>query len=341
MLTAGNMVIRQNIYKENGKIMKVTMNFSLSYDDMIRFSSAEELRDFYRNAGCDGLEVMPLEPDMRLLVLPDMAVGIHLCCPSDWMRMDREQLLAHYRQNLETARTLGAEYVVFHVTQVSPLESFTYVPEHTDEEVILATADLVNELLSEQEPSFWFLMENLWWPGLNFRRPEMTYLLLESIHYQKKGLMLDTGHFLHTNHKLRTQEEALLSLNQMLDEHEAYFHSARTGADGEDFLAWIHGIHLQQSLTGAYVEDCLTHPHILSDDPMEQMNQLFTHIFAIDKHQPFTAPGVRELVERIQPEYVTLEYITESREQLAEYLSQGMAALKNEKIFVNPLTNWE
>ena len=77
MLTAGNMVIRQNIYKENGKIMKVTMNFSLSYDDMIRFSSAEELRDFYRNAGCDGLEVMPLEPDTRLLVLPDMAAGIH------------------------------------------------------------------------------------------------------------------------------------------------------------------------------------------------------------------------------------------------------------------------
>ena len=184
-------------------------------------------------------------------------------------------------------------------------------------------------------------MENLWWPGLNFRRPEMTYLLLKSIHYQKKGLMLDTGHFLHTNHKLRTQEEALLSLNQMLDEHEAYFHSAKTGADGEDFLAWIHGIHLQQSLTGAYVEDWLTHPHILSDDPMEQMNQLFTHIFAIDKHRPFTAPGVRELVERIQPEYVTLEYITENREQLAEYLKQGMAALKNEKIFVNPLTNWE
>ena len=62
--------------------MKVTMNFSLSYDDMIRFSSAEELRNFYRNAGCDGLEVMPIESDTRPLVLPDMAVGVHLCCPS-------------------------------------------------------------------------------------------------------------------------------------------------------------------------------------------------------------------------------------------------------------------
>lgn len=319
--------------------MKITMNFSLSYDDMIRFSSAEDLRNFYRNAGCDGLEVMPMEPDPDGLVLPDMTVGVHLCCPSDWMSMDREQLLAHYRQNLNTARALGAEYVVFHVTQVSPRESFTYVPEHTDEEVILASASLINELLREQEPSFWFLMENLWWPGLNFQRPEMTYLLLESVHYQKKGLMLDTGHFLHTNHKLRTQEEALSCLNQMLSEHEAYFHNAGTNPDGGDFRAWIHGIHLQQSLTGAYVEDWLTRPHILSDDPMEQMNQLFTHIFAIDRHQPFTAPGIRELVDRIHPEYVTLEYITENREQLAEYLRQGMVALKSEKILVKPLTN--
>ena len=45
----------------------------------------------------------------------------------------------------------------------------------------------------------------------------------------------------------------------------------------------------------------------------------------------FPAPGVRKLAERIQPEYVTLEYITENREQLAEYLRQGMAALKNKK----------
>ena len=311
--------------------MKITMNFSLSYDDIIRFSSAEDLRDFYKNAGCDGLEVMPMESDPNRLVLPDMTVGVHLCCPSDWMSMDHEQLLAHYQQNLTTARALGAEYVVFHVTQVSPRESFTYMLEHTDEEVILATADLVNELLSDLEPSFWFLMENLWWPGLNFQHPEMTRLLLEQVHYQKKGLMLDTGHFLHTNHKLRTQEEALLFLHRMLDEHEAYFHSATAGTGGGDFLTQIHGLHLQQSLTGAYVEDWLTHPHVLSDDPMEQMNQLFTHIFAIDKHQPFTAPGVRELVERIHPEYVTLEYITENREQLAEYLRQGMTPFQKTK----------
>ena len=59
--------------------MKVTMNFSLSYDDMIRFSSAEELRNFYRNAGCDGLEVMPIEPDTRSLVLA--ALLIFDCAP--------------------------------------------------------------------------------------------------------------------------------------------------------------------------------------------------------------------------------------------------------------------
>ena len=59
------------------------------------------------------------------------------------------------------------------------------------------------------------------------------------------------------------------------------------------------------------------------DDPSTRMYEVFTHIFAIDKHQPFTDSGVRGLVERINPDYVTYEYITENREQLEEYLKMG------------------
>jgi len=322
-------------------MIRFQMNLTTSYDDVCRFSSAEDLEEFYKAHGCDGLEVMPLDnydpadlehpepPERCKLIRPSMVRGVHCCCLGDWMDKDREELLRHYRKDLAYAKRMGAEYVVFHVVQVNDEEGFTYVMQHKDREVLTAAASFINELLDGQEYDFWFLMENLWWPGLTFLSPEDTRYLLEQVHYEKKGFMLDTGHFLHTNHKLRTQEEALSCLHQMLDAHEAYFHHAGTGATEEDFMSWIHGIHLQQSLTGAYVEDWLTRPHILSDDPMEQMNQLFTHIFAIDKHQPFTAPGVRELMERIQPEYVTLEYITESREQLAEYLRQGMDALKS------------
>ena len=91
----------------------------------------------------------------------------------------------------------------------------------------------------------------------------------------------------------------------------------------EEMIPYIHGIHLQQSLTGEYVKHWLSEPHTLSDDPSTQMCEVFTHIFAIDKHQPFTDSGVRGLVERINPDYVTYEYITENREQLEEYLKMG------------------
>ena len=40
--------------------MKFQMNFTTSYDDVIRFGSAEELQQFYTEHGCTGLEVMPL-----------------------------------------------------------------------------------------------------------------------------------------------------------------------------------------------------------------------------------------------------------------------------------------
>ena len=40
--------------------MKFQMNFTTSYDDAIRFTSADDLQHFYMEHGCTGLEVMPL-----------------------------------------------------------------------------------------------------------------------------------------------------------------------------------------------------------------------------------------------------------------------------------------
>ena len=40
--------------------MKFQMNFTTSYDDVIRFTSADDLQHFYMEHGCTGLEVMPL-----------------------------------------------------------------------------------------------------------------------------------------------------------------------------------------------------------------------------------------------------------------------------------------
>ncbi len=302
--------------------MKYQMNFTTSYDDIIRFRSAEDLQSFYREHGCDGLELMPLPystaeaPDVYLspencpLIAQGMVTGIHCCCIGDWLNRNREELLGHYRKDLDYAMRLGAEYVVFHVVQVDDEEGFTYQRKHTDREVIDAAAAFINELLDGQNYTFWFLMENLWWPGLTFLDSDDTRALMEQVHYEKKGFMLDTGHYLHTDLELRTQEEAVAALHRMLDEQE-------------DMISYIKGIHLQQSLTGDYVKEWLAMPHELPTDPAERFCKVYEHIFQIDRHEPFTGEGVKGLVERIDPLYVTYEYITRSREELAQYLEAG------------------
>ena len=45
--------------------MKETMNFSVSEDDLQRFSSADDLRHFYTGLGLNGLELMPLSKDTQ------------------------------------------------------------------------------------------------------------------------------------------------------------------------------------------------------------------------------------------------------------------------------------
>ena len=302
--------------------MRFQMNFTTSYADVIRLTSAEDLHDFYKKHGCDGLELMPLPystaeaPDVYLppqkcpLIVPGMVTGIHCCCVGDWMDRDRKELIQHYRKDLDYAMRVGAEYVVFHVVQVDDEEGFTYERKRTDREVIDAAAAFINELLDGQNYSFWFLMENLWWPGLTFLEPEDTRALIEQVHYEKKGFMLDTGHYLHTDLDLQTQEEAVEALHRMLDRQK-------------DMIPYIKGIHLQQSLTGNYVKEWLQTPHELPEDPTERFCKVYEHIFRIDKHEPFTVAGVKGLVERIAPLYVTYEYITRNREELAEYLESG------------------
>lgn len=295
--------------------MKTTMNFTTSSEDIIRYDSARELRSFYESFGLSGLELMYMGDNEKHLIEPDMVVGVHACCLTDWMELDRDFLLEHYRKDLRYAEKINAEYVVFHISQVSPAESLRYEPIRTDAEVIDASIALINELLDGQDYHFYFLMENLWWPGLTFADPAMTRRLLDGVHYEKKGFMLDTGHFMNLHREIRTPDEALSLLHKMLDAHE-------------EFLPYIRGIHLNQSLSGAYVEDYLTHPAIPESDPEKLFCQVFEYIFRIDQHKPFAAPGVRELVQRIAPDFVTLEYITGDAREHARYLQEGMAALR-------------
>lgn len=295
--------------------MKKTLNFTFTHDDIERFDSSEDLREFCDHYHLDGLELMPISDKEdpaygKDIVKKDMIVGVHLNCMIDWINKDKELLLKHYRKDLDYAKEVGAEYVVFHIAQADDEENFTYKLKHTDEEVLDAIIPFINELLDEQGYTFDFLMENLWWPGLTLLRPELTKYLLDGVQYENKGIMLDTGHYLHTDWDIASQEEGIRYLHEMLDAHE-------------EFLPYFKGIHLQQSFTGEYVKSVIANPPVLSDDPMIRFSQSFDHIFKLDKHEPFDHSDIKALVERVAPKYLTFEYITGTKEQLIDYLERG------------------
>lgn len=73
----------------------------------------------------------------------------------------------------------------------------------------------------------------------------MTARLLAQVRYPKCGVMLDTGHLMHTNPALRTPDEAVDYIHRILDRY----------AD----LSFIKGIHLHQSLTGDVALDLMQH----------------------------------------------------------------------------------
>jgi sugar phosphate isomerase/epimerase len=321
------------------------MNFAI-FDGMLnRFDSSEDIMNYYKKAGLNGLEVIQSgEPDQGK-IKPEMINGVHLYFHIFWMDfwrgeyerldrefdsrnqwieyyggMDREAYLSCVRKDLEYAEEVGARYVVFHVSEVTLRESYTFDYRYSDEEVIDSALEVINSLLDEREYPFDFLVENLWWSGLTMKDPALTRRLVEGIHSDRKGIMLDTGHYMNTNPDLKTPEDAVAYLHAMLDAHEAA---------GLPITDWIKGLHLQMSLSGDYVRqfkrDWADHPMNFEGIPFYELFRLaYEHANRIDLHQPFIGMGVCDLIERIDPLYVTEEFTQNSREEYEQFImAQG------------------
>lgn len=278
-----------------------------------------------KELGCQGVEaIWAGEPVPEEFPRP-LAVGWHLTFFTDWLDLYREDramlvekygtleearrfygglgadyVMEVYRADLERAKALGAKYVVFHVSDVSIEEGYTYRWRHSPEEVIDTAAEVVNTLLKGDRGGFDFLLENLWWPGLTMTDPALTGRLLDRVDCPKKGLMLDTGHLMNANLSLTTQREGVDYIHRMLDAHGS-------------LCRYIRGLHFHQSLSGAYVR---AHtgavPPGLPRDSVEQYGVNYRHIQKIDQHRPWTVPEAASIVERLQPDYLTHELAADS-----------------------------
>lgn len=284
------------------------------------------LREELEELGCDGIEAIWGGEDIPPDFPPGLLGGYHLTFFPDWLDFYREDapallakygsmeaarrfygglgaetLLNLYRADLARARALGARYVVFHMSDVSIEEGYTYRWLHENREVIDASVEIINTLLDGESWPFAFLVENQWWPGFTFTEPDQTARLLEGIHYPDKGILLDTGHLMNTNRELTSQVQGARYISDMLDRHGA-------------LAGQVRGVHLHQSLSGAYVKAHTGFlPPDLPEDCVERFCVNYGHILEIDQHRPWTDPAILPVLERISPEFLTHELQAGSR----------------------------
>jgi sugar phosphate isomerase/epimerase len=318
--------------------MKIAANITNTSHDLERYKDEEDIRQYCRAHSIDGLELLPIDGNFLGIIPKEAVLGLHLTYHNAWVDFwngeeegvlsefgtieeakrqlgsSREEIIKRYKAQLDFAESINAKYVVFHVSDVSIEETLSYRLKHSDEEVVKASLELINSVIEGGRYSFYFLTENLWWPGLNMKRPEITRLLLDGINYDKKGIMLDIGHLLHTNTNLRSQEEGVEYIHSVLDLH------------GE-LCSYIKGVHLHQSLSGEFVENLIKNPPKLEGTYFDKLCTAYSYVLNIDTHKPFTGKGITELVKRISPEFLTLEFMSRSREELESYHDMQIESL--------------
>lgn len=321
-----------------------SMNFPV-YDEMQeRYKDKADLISSYSKGGLNGLEIIMAGDRDENLITPDMVNGVHLFFHSFWMdfwlgnhdRLDkifdsRQQWIEYYggmekeaylkaiEKDLDYAHDIGAKYVVFHVSEVTPEETMTYKSIYSDDEVIEAALEVINSVLKDKPYTFDFLVENLWWAGFNLKNPEITKKLINGIEYPHKGILIDTGHAMNNNWDIKTPEEGVKYIHGLLDCHER---------EGVDITTWIKGMHLHMSLGGDCARRKAEEGCDYSATPFyEQFRLSYAHAREIDQHIPFIAEGIKELVERINPDYLTMEFQPDTREEYEEYIERQAKAL--------------
>jgi hypothetical protein len=314
------------------------MNFTNSYVDTERYSGTDDLKAFYREFGLDGIELMRSGGDELGIITPDDVIGVHMRYFTAWMDLwtgnenrlleeygdyaavesyfggkTKDALTSAFRNNLDFSSKVSPEYLVFHVSECHIKEAMRRQFYYSDEQVIDAAAELVNSFASSIEGSPWLLFENLWYSGLNMQNPDLTRRLLENVEYKNAGVMLDIGHLLNCNTALRTVDDGVDYIHRILDSF------------GD--LSFMKGMHLHQSLSGECAEKFKLEWDSQDGTYMERNLAVLPYIFQIDTPQPFASARVNELIKRITPEYLVLEFLSGDRDEHAGMLRKQVSYL--------------
>lgn len=311
--------------------MRYLLNISTHPQDLViageAWSGAVSLLE---ETGFDGFELYPVgEYDFRT-VPPQLIGGIHLrffvMLRQIWQNdrsallrifgdeetvrhyyggADRETVISCYRRQLDLAVHFNVPYVVFHPVHYELEYVFNWQPPWDWREMVDLSAEVINEVVRQTSYRGWILFENLWWPG-NFRLDGVDEIerLFSQVTYPRCGLVLDTGHILNKNQRLRNEREAIAYL---LSEVE------RLGG----YRRLVKAVHLCKSLSAESVAagQACSEPYAGAETFWERFSIAAGHVRDIDRHDAFTDTMLQELFRLVQPDTTVFEFSFASRQE--------------------------
>lgn len=325
------------------------VDFSVHPSDLKRLEGGwQGLKKYIENSDADGVELLIGYEATSDEIPKEIVKSIHLPFWITWLDVWRkgEQGLKAYFPPMPTDHVqyccggsnqaemivtqkklweLAAEYqpkqAVMHAAHVELEHAFTRKFTYTDDEVLQSFAELLNrtaQQFSDGEPPCVIGIENLWWPGLNLKDSALTDDFAASLNFDKWNLVLDTGHLMNTNPKLRCEDEAVDFILEKLSHLSA------------DIRNRIQSIHLNLSLSGEYQLQ-----QIRKGLPADWANlshgdkytSARNHVLKIDQHLPFQSNRAKEIVDLLQPHTVIHEFITPTMAEYDDYLKQQMGVL--------------
>ena len=323
----------------NGASMLELTNLSNADCDVenLLLNRSDTLPEILHTHSLDGIELMLCAPWDPAMYPPEYIKGVHLMFWPSWLdfwRGDRAALIEEFgseenirsyygsldvsdwvqgwKENLRRAAECAPHYVVFHVAHNRTSEMYTRVFSASDEDVIRATIELVNEIACEIPQGCKFLFENLWWPGLTFCQPRLAAMLLEKVNYPATGFMLDTGHLMNTNFDLSSEADGAAYVEKIY---------RNLGEIGKR----VYGLHLHQSISGAYTKEMMRR-HAGEHEPLD-WREAMAYVLQVDLHRPFQTEAARRIVDTVQPEYLVHEFLQHSRSDAENKLLTQRRAL--------------
>lgn len=230
---------------------------------------------------------------------------------------DKQIIIDSYRLQYQRAKAIGVKYMVFHISHVLIEDSFTFTHTYSDEVIIEASIELINEVFEEDQDGPLLLFENLWWPGLTYLKPDLVKRLIEQVKYPRTGCVLDISHLILTNPQVATELQAFNYIEEVIH---------HLGPLKET----IKVIHLNKTLPKHYMQR--DHSYTLQKyrqarDKYGKNRILKNHIKQMDPHQPFDHEIAKKIIQLVTPDFCVYETAPTSKHELAYFIKKQNNAL--------------